>query len=143
MYLPEYNSRKIARNNTIDDAEQNGISDAEFPNNYKSSVNQTIRPYTPENERKPPSGDENPSIHEHFLNYGPSSLPPALVGNHSHHQVPSQQKKHKKFSYQSTVRVLEKRKLEEKLSKEVAAKEEQRLREAQTMKMVRNIVDYF
>lgn len=43
----------------------------------------------------------------------------------------------KKFSYQSTVRILEKRKLEEKLAREVAEKEKHRLKEMEAMKKVK------
>lgn len=50
---------------------------------------------------------------------------------------PPRKLKGKKFSYQSTVRILEKRKLEEKLAREVAEKEKQRLKEMEAMKKVR------
>lgn len=45
----------------------------------------------------------------------------------------------KKFSYQSTVRILEMRKLEEKLTREVAEKEKQRLKEMEAMKKVKHL----
>lgn len=49
---------------------------------------------------------------------------------------PPRRLKGKKFSYQSTVRILEMRKLEEKLAREVAEKEKQRLKEMEAMKKV-------
>lgn len=49
---------------------------------------------------------------------------------------PPRKMKGKKFSYQSTVRILEMRKLEEKLAREVAEKEKQRLKEMEAMKKV-------
>lgn len=51
---------------------------------------------------------------------------------------PPRKLKGKKFSYQSTVRILEMRKLEEKLAREVAEKEKQRLKEMEAMKKVKS-----
>lgn len=73
-------------------------------------------------------GDEDPALPEA---YGPASM--AVIGM----TPPPRKMKGKKFSYQSTVRILEMRKLEEKLAREVAEKEKQRLKEMEAMKKVK------
>ncbi|XP_045581294.1 serine/arginine repetitive matrix protein 2 [Procambarus clarkii] len=123
MYLPEYNSRRMSR-------EEVGSEDE---SDHHHSLRHSGRPATPDHERKPPSGDEDPALPETY--HGPSSLPTSL--QHSHAALAASRKaKSKKFSYQSTVRILEKRKLEEKLTREVAEKERQRLKEIEAMKKV-------
>lgn len=70
------------------------------------------------------TGDEDPA------------LPEAYSGPITAVAPPPRKLKGKKFSYQSTVRILEMRKLEEKLTREVAEKEKQRLKEMEAMKKV-------
>lgn len=76
-------------------------------------------------------GDEDPALPPESY-HGPSSLPVNIPDSHPH----LKKSKGKKFSYQSTVRILEKRKLEEKLAREVAEKERLRLKEMEAMKKV-------
>ncbi|KAK3881079.1 hypothetical protein Pcinc_014460 [Petrolisthes cinctipes] len=126
MYLPEYNSRRMSRGE--------GDSEDESDRRYQRL---SVHPDSPDNERKPPSGDENPVSPERYHGAPSSSSPMQLHPLHLLHVPPNSRKlKGKKFSYQSTVRVLEKRKLEEKLSREVAEKEMQRLKEMEAMKKV-------
>lgn len=73
------------------------------------------------------SGDEDPALPEA---YGPAFMAANGIA------PPPRRMKGKKFSYQSTVRILEMRKLEEKLAREVAEKEKQRLKEMEAMKKV-------
>lgn len=74
------------------------------------------------------TGDEDPALPETYC--GSASIPATAV-------APPRKLKGKKFSYQSTVRILEMRKLEEKLTREVAEKEKQRLKEMEAMKKVK------
>lgn len=120
MYLPEYNSRKVLRGDSGNEDE-----------NERHYDHHNIRPLSPDNERKPPSGDEDPALPPESY-HGPSSLPVNIPDSHPH----LKKSKGKKFSYQSTVRILEKRKLEEKLAREVAEKERLRLKEMEAMKKV-------
>ncbi|KAK8748481.1 hypothetical protein OTU49_016168 [Cherax quadricarinatus] len=129
MYLPEYNSRRMSR------GEMGSEDEADLRHNTSQhhSLMRSVRPTTPDHERKPPSGDEDPPLPETY--HGPTSLPPSTHSTHAA-LAAARKARGKKFSYQSTVRVLEKRKLEEKLAREVAEKETQRLKETEAMKKV-------
>ncbi|XP_076033841.1 uncharacterized protein LOC143020871 [Oratosquilla oratoria] len=132
MYLPEYNSRKPSRTDLASEDE-----DDERRGWPMHGYDHGVRPLTPDQERKPPSGDEGPSHPENYDSYEPGALPGHLALVSPQEQTHfSKSKKSKKFTYQSTVRMLEKRKIEEKLSKEVAEKEKQRLKEMETMRKV-------
>ncbi|XP_042236076.1 serine/arginine repetitive matrix protein 2-like isoform X2 [Homarus americanus] len=134
MYLPEYNSRRMSRGEagSEDESDRRHSSTSQHYDRHHN-LRHSDRPMTPDHERKPPSGDEDPAQPETY--HGPTSLPTSLP--HSHPALASSKKaKGKKFSYQSTVRVLEKRKLEEKLTREVAEKEKLRLKEIEAMKRV-------
>ncbi|KAK7066404.1 hypothetical protein SK128_020169 [Halocaridina rubra] len=121
MYLPEYHSR---RRPSEDGSERHRNS------SLHQDIHHAVCPLTPENERKPPSGDEDPALPESY--HGPSSLPNPISNQHYY----SKKGRGKKFSYQSTVRILEKKKLEEKLAREVAEKEKLRIKEMEAMKKV-------
>ncbi|KAG0730034.1 hypothetical protein GWK47_029125 [Chionoecetes opilio] len=123
MYLPQYNSRRMIH----------GVVEDEVDHcRHRSSLDKDSRhvsqysgfPSSPENERKPPSGDEDPTLPEKYSGSAATVAPPP------------RKLKGKKFSYQSTVRILEMRKLEEKLTREVAEKEKHRLKEMEAMKKV-------
>ncbi|XP_066964168.1 SAFB-like transcription modulator isoform X2 [Macrobrachium rosenbergii] len=131
MYLPEYNSRRKPSEDGSDKRFLHTTAQREFDHEQQRDLHHAVRPLTPENERKPPSGDEDPSQPENF--HSPDSLPNNFVS-----QPPSffKKGKGKKFSYQSTVRILEKKKLEEKLAREVAEKERLRIKEIEAMKKV-------
>lgn len=114
MYLPEYNSLKVQN----EDAQSSG----EIKSRDLNSSKHLSRSYAQDKANDEPNKSEGPvSMPQFFPSYSP-------VGR---------LKKGKKFSYQSTVRVLEKRKIEAKLNKEVAEKEQQRLQEAAAMRQVR------
>lgn len=130
MYLPAYNSRR--RPSEEGSERWHHISSLQHDvREHRRDLHHAVRPLTPEQERKPPSGDEDPAQPESY--HGPSSLPNSMP---PHQPVMSKKMKGKKFSYQSTVRILEKRKLEEKLSREVAEKERLRIKEIDAMKKV-------
>ena len=74
-------------------------------------------------------GDEDPARPEAYC--GSASIPAMTIA------PPPRKLKGKKFSYQSTVRILEMRKLEEKLTREVAEKEKSRIKEMEAMKKVK------
>ncbi|XP_071524573.1 uncharacterized protein [Panulirus ornatus] len=134
MYLPEYNSRRMSRGEggSEDECERRHHSTSRH-HDFRQSLPHSIRTLTPEHERKPPSGDEDPALPESYN--GPTSLPTTFSSSHAG-LASSRKAKGKKFSYQSTVRILEKKKLEEKLAREVAEKEKLRLKEMEAMKKV-------
>ncbi|XP_045133457.1 LOW QUALITY PROTEIN: serine/arginine repetitive matrix protein 2-like [Portunus trituberculatus] len=127
MYLPQYDSRRMSHGTAgsedeVDHYRSPHHKDSRYVAQYSGL------PSSPENERKPPSGDEDPALPEAYC--GSASIPTTAVA------PPPRKLKGKKFSYQSTVRILEMRKLEEKLTREVAEKEKQRIKEMDAMKKV-------
>lgn len=125
MYLPEYKSYQVGKRG----------SDQRIQSQIK---NGNKCPLTPEQERKSPSGDENSEGPENSYwnteRNGRMTSPECTpTGNR---YIVLNGKKNKKFSYQSTVRVMEKKKLEEKLAKEVEEKENRRIKEVEVMMQV-------
>ena len=120
VYLPEYTSRKIP-------ADQD-LPTGEIRSRDLNSSKHLNRSYTAD-ERIP----HLTSNTEDFNDPSHISLPHMFPGSSP---IGGRMKKSKKFSYQSTVRVLEKRKIEAKLNREIEAKEQQRLQEAAAMRQV-------
>ncbi|KAF2348295.1 hypothetical protein FHG87_020949 [Trinorchestia longiramus] len=117
MYLPEYNSLKVPYDDiSVREIRSKDLNSAKHLS--RSTMNENLEDFIGENEESQFLAKSN----------GPILMPGfSPVGR---------LKKGRKFSYQSTVRVLEKKKIEEQLNKEVAAKEQQRLQEAAAMKRV-------
>ncbi|CAL4089548.1 unnamed protein product, partial [Meganyctiphanes norvegica] len=161
MYLPDYKSSKLSCDELSEEEEEErrprllttttpphpALHDLHHCQNSPAcsthnsvvpslaqSLHQAVRPLTPDMERKPPSGEECPVNPENY--FGPQSLPTTFSPQHQMFNLGRKGRKSKKFSYQSTVRILEKKKLEEKITKEVEEKEKQRLREAEQMRKV-------
>lgn len=159
MYLPDYKSSKLSCDELTDEEDERrpqlltttapphpalhdlhhfhnspgGSQNSSVPN-LAQPLHQAVRPLTPDTERKPPSGDECPVNPENYS--GPQSLPTTFSSQFQNVYLGRRAKKSKKFSYQSTVRILEKRKLEEKIAREVEEKERLRLSEAEQMRKV-------
>ena len=118
MYLPEYNSRKILSGQnspTVGEIRSRDLNSSRHLNRSHPLDDHTSHQLQSANEISPAS----------LPNFFPLST-----------KIGGRLKKGKKFSYQSTVRVLEQKKIEAKLNREIAAKEQQRLQEASAMRQV-------
>ncbi|XP_018019531.1 uncharacterized protein LOC108675998 [Hyalella azteca] len=117
MYLPEYNSLKVSN----DESAGREIRSRDLNSSkhlFKSNASENVHDFRGETEG---------------TNFFVKSKGQISMTDFS---PISRLRKGKKFSYQSTVRVLEKKMIEEKLNREIAAKEQQRLQEAAAMKRV-------
>ncbi|KAB7499803.1 hypothetical protein Anas_01022 [Armadillidium nasatum] len=121
MYLPEYKAYQLSKEN-LNQSDNGEIIDISTPE---------------QEERKSPSGDENPTDPESLQwNIERQAIGDPEQLSKGKRFIVLNGKKNKKFSYQSTVRMMEKKKLEDKLSKEVEEKEKRRIQEMEAMMKV-------
>lgn len=146
MYLPEYDSRRCivprVKSNQLTAAQRSLSVDVlnfhkkQEMNNSSFTVikynNDGIQEMKEKRPESPWSDTQQNQHHHHHHQQQRSSIPISLASK----STPVSSKKGKKFTFQSTIRQIERKRIADRLSKEAEQQERQRKHEAEAMRLV-------